>query len=88
MLAACSGASADVDPAQRYVCAGGRGFDVIRSAQGAIVSLNGRTYNLEAKPSSLGQRYASAEATLIVDAEFAAFVTNKDMSLTKCQLSS
>lgn len=84
--AACSsGAPAGSDPAQHYQCSGGRTFDVIRSGQVAIVRLGERTYNLQAKPGSLGERYTDGRATLIIDGDFAAFVANDEMQLSRCR---
>jgi hypothetical protein len=83
---ACSlDAPASSDPAQRYLCAGGRTFDIIRSGEVAIVRLGERTYNLHAKRGSLGERYTDRRATLIIDGDFAAFVANDETQLSDCR---
>ena len=83
--ACSSNASGGSDPAQRYQCAGGRTFDVIRSGQIAIVRLGERIYNLQAKPGSIGERYTDRHATLIIDGDFAAFVATDEMQPSDCR---
>jgi hypothetical protein len=57
---------------------------VTRDANIASVRFDQKQYNLSRRPSSLGIKYSSAEATLIIDREFAAFVTETVVDLTRC----
>lgn len=61
-------------------------FKVTRSKEAALVQIEGKTFKLVAKPSSLGTRYAGAGATLIIDNDFAAFVTGRDHELSGCTI--
>jgi hypothetical protein len=84
LFTGCSASPPPFESREHYTCATGRWFEVRRSSSAADVSLDGRNYSLELKAGSLGTRYASPEATLIVDGNFAAFVTNEDIGLTAC----
>jgi membrane-bound inhibitor of C-type lysozyme len=50
----------------------------------AQVSIDGRQYSLQRRPSSLGARYSSRQATLIVDGSFASFVAAGGRSGSRC----
>ena len=69
----------------RYRCAENRYFIVERSENAAVVSYANTRYSLGRKPSSVGLRYASSEATLIIDSDFAAFVSETVTDLDDCR---
>jgi membrane-bound inhibitor of C-type lysozyme len=50
----------------------------------AQVSIDGRQYSLQRRPSSLGARYSSRQGTLIVDGSFATFVAAGTRSGSRC----
>lgn len=62
----------------RYSCANGGGFTIRLSEGAAVVRAGQSVHVLPRKPSSLGQRFASPDATLIVDGNFAALI-GKDL---------
>ena len=85
-IAACSsGAPSASDPEQRYQCAGGRTFDVTRNDEVAIVRLSEQIYNLQANPGGPGERYIDRQAALIIDGDFAFFVTDDETNLSDCR---
>lgn len=69
----------------RYDCAENRHFTVQRTDDAAIVSYADQNYTLARKPSSIGLRYASGVATLIIDRDFAAFVSETVVDLENCR---
>lgn len=86
-LAVLGGCSASASPAainSVYQCTDGRMFSVARDARRAAVYYENERYSLSRRPSSMGIKYASPEATLIVDGEFAAFVTETIIDLKSC----
>lgn len=72
--------------AERYKCDNGREFMAIRDDRTATVQVGEQTFQLTAKKSSIGDRYTSDRATLIVDQGFAAFVSEGDEELTTCRI--
>lgn len=70
----------------RYRCADNRQFTVQHTDDAAIVSYANQNYTLWRRPSSIGLRYASSVATLIIDSDFAAFVSETVVDLDRCQL--
>lgn len=83
-------ANADVAQAadsRRYRCQDGTTFKVALSGETAEVSFSpSERYRLIEKRSSLGDRFVSPGATLIIDGRFAAFVTNRRFNLHNCFL--
>ena len=69
----------------RYRCAEDRSFTVDRDDRSAVVTYADEKYPLTRKPSSLGLRYSSDVATLIIDHDFAAFVTDTTINLRECR---
>jgi hypothetical protein len=69
----------------RYRCAQDQSFTVNRDANSAVVSYADENYTLARKPSSIGFRYASDIATLIIDDSYAAFVTDTTTDLQECE---
>jgi hypothetical protein len=84
LLAACSAAATPRMTSSVYRCQDGRSFSVDRNRNNALVRHSDERYNLSRKPSSLGVKYASTDATLIVDGQFAAFVTETTSDLNRC----
>ena len=68
-----------------YQCAGERSFTVARDGRTAVVVYSGVRYELPRRKSSIGERYATSGATLIVDGEMAAFVSGSVMNLDVCR---
>ena len=68
-----------------FHCAGGRSFAVERDEKLAVVVLSGKRYELGRRRSSIGIRYATTGATLIVDGDMAAFVTGSVIDLQLCR---
>ena len=83
-------AAAAVSPAEtvRHIvrCAGGRTFVIERGRGHVTLMLNGRRYQLAAKPSGLGQRFDGSDVVLIIDGAFVALVFNDDLNFRDCQL--
>ncbi len=72
---------------QQFVCKDGTTFAVVVSDQIADVRFSPtEDYRLRSKPFSLGQRFVSPSATLIIDGRFAAFVTSERIGLENCTL--
>lgn len=71
-----------------YNCPGKQELTVQRDAQRAQVSLDGRTYDLQRKRSSIGDKYLSARAALIIDGPSAVFVAENRFELGTCIRSS
>jgi membrane-bound inhibitor of C-type lysozyme len=90
-LCALAGAGtlhAETAPAQtKFTCAKGISFAVEYGNGGQIATV--RTahgdFLLNRKISSLGDRYTSSKATLIVDGDFAAFVTEAADDFIQCK---
>ena len=79
---------APVHPAEpgtaQYRCADNRLMAVARNSDGAVVTVGDRSYQLKPKRSSLGERYVSSRASLIIDGTFAAFVAEDLLDLEDC----
>lgn len=74
-------------PAERITCAGGRQFLLWTGADGARIQIGTRQLKLPRKLSSLSERYANAEGTLMLDGEFVAFVPRDDAGWKDCRRS-
>jgi len=86
VLAACSTqGAASVPDVATYRCAEGRSFSVERTGEAATVLYSEERYQLSRRPSSIGIRYASREATLLLDDDFAAFATEMVIDLQDCR---
>ena len=68
-----------------FRCAGGRSFSVASDEKKAIVTASGTHYELRWRPSSIGKRYAARDATLILDGDFAAFVSRTAIDFDLCR---
>lgn len=85
LLVGCSPMSAKASNAT-YDCANGRSFSVVKSKQAATVEIEDQKYELTRRESSMGTRYSSGDASLIIDGDFAVFVTEKIIDLRLCGL--
>ena len=70
--------------AVQYSCAGGTELTVQTDGNSARVSMNGRSYDLQRKHSSIGAKYLSAGAALIIDGPSAVFVAESALHLGPC----
>jgi hypothetical protein len=68
----------------RYVCDSAAELVVMRNATVASVRFIGRTYELRRKASSIGVKYISTNAALIIDGKSAVFVADDQLSLGTC----
>lgn len=69
-----------------FLCADNRSFRVERDTNSAIVHYLDVRYHLGRRPSSLGYKYGSPEASLIIDGDYAAFVTETVPDLEDCRI--
>ncbi|WP_159981112.1 MULTISPECIES: hypothetical protein [unclassified Novosphingobium] len=72
-------------PAERITCAGGRQFLLQTGASSARIQIGARQLKLPRKPSSLSERYAGSEGTLMLDGDFVAFVPRGDAGWQDCR---
>lgn len=68
----------------RYACDGRQGLIVTRFLNGALVEFIDRTYELQRKPSNIGEKYISETAALIIDGPSAVFVAEDRLQLGAC----
>lgn len=68
----------------RFQCERGSAFSVENRGTTAMVRFDDGSYRLHRNPSSLGERFTSPEATLIIDGDFAAFVAKDRLDLQGC----
>lgn len=68
----------------RYACPASENLTVKRNLAAARVTLAGRTYDLQRKQSSIGVKYLSANAALIIDGASAVFVADDHLDLGTC----
>ena len=68
----------------RYACAASQELTVQRDNSTAHVNLAGRTYDLRRKRSSVGDKYLSSNAALIIDGTSAIFVAANQLELGAC----
>jgi hypothetical protein len=67
-----------------YQCSNGERFVVARSGSVAVVRVGSLAYKLPRKRSSLGQKYGSEIATLIIDGPSAVFKSERHLHLRDC----
>lgn len=85
LVVGCSApTSAHTRSASLYECSGGRTFAVTRDARAATVHYRDTRYELQRRTSSLGVRYSSPKASLIIDGDVAVFVTERILDLHVC----
>lgn len=85
LLGSCSAQSAKPKVETTYRCSDGRTFKVLRDSYEADVDYANESYSLQRRPSSIGIRYGSTEASLILDGPYAAFVTETVVDLPQCK---
>jgi hypothetical protein len=73
-----------VSTAVRYSCSATEELSVQRDGSTARVSLGGRSYDLQRKRSSIGDKYLSSAAALIIDGPSATFITQDRLDLGSC----
>jgi membrane-bound inhibitor of C-type lysozyme len=67
-----------------YACPGREELTVQRDASRPQVSLDGRTYDLQRKRSSIGDKYLSTRAALIIEGPSAVFVAEHRFDIGTC----
>ena len=68
----------------RYACPASTELTVKRNLATARVTLAGRNYDLQRKRSSIGDKYLSANAALIIDGASAIFVAADHLDIGTC----
>lgn len=68
----------------RYLCEPAQQLVVQRTSRTAAVRFIDRSYVLDRKASSIGERYVSANAALIIDGPSAVFVAEDRLQLGTC----
>ena len=68
----------------RYACQPSQNLVVTRSGDSATVQFIDRTYQLRRKASSIGEKYVSGTAALIIDGKSAVFVADDRLQLGTC----
>ena len=86
VLAGCATTSGNEHSRRDYLCTDATQLSVVRRSEIATVEHQGSAYRLTHKPFSLGERYTSADATLIVDGRSAVFVTQDAAYAQRCYL--
>ncbi|QIK95471.1 hypothetical protein G7076_02290 [Sphingomonas sp. HDW15A] len=76
--------AAEGAPGVRYICKSEQGIVVTRTGDKASVRSADRTYELRRRPSSIGVKYGSANAALIVDGTDAVFVVEEPLYVQTC----
>ena len=68
----------------RYSCPARGSLTIRRDGSSARVMLAGQAYELTRRPSSIGDKYISSTAALIIDGATAVFVANNHPDLGTC----
>ena len=73
-----------------FGCSAGIGFEIAYHDRGqvAVVRTATNKFVLKKRTGSLGERFSSNEATLIIDGDFAAFVADQEKSYSQCRATS
>jgi hypothetical protein len=80
-------ATAGKQTLRTFTCDGGTSFSVVVADKVADVTFSrSEYYRLRSKPFSIGQRFVSPTATLIIDGRLAVFVSNGRIDLNQCEL--
>ena len=67
-----------------YQCEGGERLEVQRSDDAATVRLDDKSFELDRTRSSIGEKFESASAALIIEGPRAVFVANDRLELGAC----
>lgn len=70
---------------RRYNCTANSSLVVLVSSRTAIVQFPDRVYQLDRRRSSIGIRYGSDHAALMIDGLFATFVADGRANFRRCQ---
>lgn len=81
----CVGKQVITTAEQAYLCDGGITFAVAKSGDGTQVRFADAIYSLRRGPSSVGERFSSDDATLIIDHPSAVFIANDRLGLRACR---
>jgi hypothetical protein len=81
---AASAATPAPGSTMRYACEPAQNLVVTRSGDTATVQFIDRSYTLRRKASSIGQKYISESAALIIDGKSAVFVAEDRLQLGTC----
>ena len=75
-LAACAGSTTNREQhsSMNFICDGGKSFRVDARDRRIRVTTRTGVYDLDARPSSIGRKYSSANTTFILDEERAVLV--------------
>jgi hypothetical protein len=84
VLGAASALAATATKPIRYVCESAPELLVMRTANKASVHFGTKTYDLRREASSIGAKYISRNAALIVDGRSAVFVSDDQLQLGTC----
>ncbi len=86
VLSVLASAQAHAAPATavRYQCEGRQNLVIERDGASARVNFIDRSYDLKRKPSSIGVKYISPTAALIIDGPSAVFVAEDRLQLGTC----
>lgn len=85
MTSAPQACASDTETAA-VTCDGGRSFLLRITPQGALVTLDRRTFMLSPRTSSLGLRFEGAGAAVIIDQDHVALVLADDADFHNCHL--
>ena len=84
LLALAAASPAHARSTTRFACPASESLTVHRDGVTAYVQLAGQTYQLKRKQSSIGDKYISANAALIIDGDSAVFVADRVLDLGTC----
>ncbi|HZU50938.1 MAG TPA: hypothetical protein VE968_03590 [Sphingomicrobium sp.] len=68
----------------RYACSTSENLTLVRTSQDARVQLGGHSYELKRARSSIGSKYLSTNAALIIDGPSLIFVADDNPNLGPC----
>jgi hypothetical protein len=86
LASSCASAELPLGSSDLLRCRDSSELTVYYQGQTATVLAGGHSYALRRKPSSVGKRFASHKATLIIDGHFAAFVADDLDNLGGCRV--
>ena len=87
VLVGCAGSLAARSAVSTYECANGKSFSVRKTADGATVEFENEVFTLSKRKSSLGSRYSSDGASLVIDGDLAVFASETVLDLRMCSRS-
>lgn len=85
LIASASATQVHAAPAPvRYACSTSEELTLERTSASAHVTIGGHSYELKRAPSSIGNKYLSTNAALIIDGPSLVFVTDEKPNLGPC----